>query len=282
MEIRYCCTHWGSEHLAPQEFLARLQRDGYSGLEINLSPGSIDEPGFFDTIQQLRDKNNFTFIGQVVLDGFNETPKQHTDRMKERLEYVAGFKPDFINAHTGRDFFSFVDNCRTIDEVENLAAKLGVRVLHETHRGRFSFHLPTLLQYLETFPELRLTGDFSHFCTVSESLLEGQREMLSAIIPNIGHVHARVGSAQSAQVSNPFAPEWNEHLAVFLDWWKSIVDYHSRYGSRSFTITPEAGPSPYMPERPFTREPLSNQWHVNLLMKNYLKQHLEVWANTAI
>lgn len=250
-----------------------MVRDGYSGLEINLSPNRIEDEVFFDHLQQLR-QNNFSFIGQLVLDGFDETPKQHTNRMKERLEFLSGFKPDFINAHTGRDFFCFVDNCRIIDEVENLAAKLGLRVLHETHRGRFSFHLPTLLPYLETFPDLQLTGDFSHWCNVSESLLQGQREMLEEIIPNIGHVHARIGSEQSAQANNPFAPEWNSHLAVFTDWWKAIVDHHRHKGSRVFTITPEAGPAPYMPSVPFSQEPLANQWGINLQMKNYLQQTL--------
>ena len=275
MEIRYCCTHWGSERRAPQEFLAQLVEDGYSGLEINLSPNSINDNTFFDQIEKLRSQNAFAFITQLVPDGFDDTPKQLTNRMEERLDHLVNFKPDFINCHTGRDFFTFDDNCRIIDAVENRAAKLGVRVMHETHRGRFSFHLPTLILYLEQFPNLQLTGDFSHFCNVSESLLDGQREMLEKIIPNIGHLHARVGSAQSAQVSNPFAPEWQQHLAVFLDWWKAIITYKKQNGSRLFTITPEAGPFPYMAERPFTREPVANQWEINVKMKNYLQQHLK-------
>jgi hypothetical protein len=273
MQINYCCTHWGSEHLPPLEFLENLVRDGYSGLEINLSPGFPDDVAFFEKLQTLR-QNNFSFIGQLVLDGFEETPEQHTNRMKERLEFLATFRPDFINAHTGRDFFSFVDNCRIIDEVENLAARLGVRVLHETHRGRFSFHLPTLLPYLETFPELQLTGDLSHWCNVSESLLQGQRGMLDEIISHIGHLHARIGSEQSAQAANPFAPKWTEHLAVFSEWWKSIVDYHQQKGSRLLTITPEAGPVPYMPAFPLTCEPLASQWDINLQMKTHLQKIL--------
>src|SRR5690606_31583291 len=184
------------------------------------------------------------------------------------------FKPDFINSHTGRDFFCFVDNCRIIDEVENLAAKLGVRILHETHRGRFSFHLPTLLPYLETFPDLQLTADFSHWCNVSESLLQGQLEMLKGIIPNIGHLHARIGSEQSAQANNPFAPEWNRHLAVFCNWWKMIIDHQKRKGSRVVTITPEAGAKPDMPSLPFSAEPVASQWEINRLMKNHLNQIL--------
>ena len=98
--------------------------------------------------------------------------------------------------------------------------------------------------------------------------------MIAKMIPYIGHVHARVGSAQSAQVANPFAPEWQEHLTVFLGWWQAVVAHQKIKGNDTFTITPEAGPFPYMTEQPVCREPLADQWEINLKMKNYLQQHL--------
>jgi len=274
MQINYCCTHWGSEHLPPLEFLEKVQREGYSGIEINLSPENLPDANFFARLQQLRTHNNFTFIAQLVLDPTDETPEQHTNRMKERLEFLMDFKPDFINAHTGRDFFCFVENCRIIDEAENLSAKWSIPICHETHRGRFSFHLATLLPYLEKFPSLQLTGDFSHWCTVSESMLQDQADKLERVIPHVSHIHARIGSEQSAQVNHPFAPEWNTHLAVFLNWWKAIVAHRIEKGSRVLTITPEAGPTPYMPLEPFSLKPLSDQWEVNVSMKDYLGMEL--------
>ncbi|HLA54971.1 MAG TPA: hypothetical protein VK623_02635, partial [Flavobacterium sp.] len=182
MQINYCCTHWGSERQPPSEFLEHLVSAGYSGLEINLSPGNIKDTTFFEKLQQLRSAGNFTFIAQQVLDGADETPSTYIKRMEERLEYLMDFKPDFINSHTGKDFFSFDDNCRIIDAAENISAKYGIPVLHETHRGRFTFHLATLLPYLKKFPLLELTGDFSHWCNVSESLLQDQAEMFEAIL----------------------------------------------------------------------------------------------------
>ncbi|RZJ30321.1 MAG: sugar phosphate isomerase/epimerase [Flavobacterium sp.] len=274
MEIKYCCTHWGSETLQPLEFLEKVQREGYSGIEINLRPDNLPGQPFFDRLQQLRNENDFTFIGQMVLEPTNETTEQHTNRMKERLDFLMDFRPDFVNTHTGRDFFSFADNCRIIDAAENLAAKRSIPVYHETHRGRFSFHLATLIPYLDEFPSMRLTGDFSHWCAVSESLLQDQANLLARVIPHISHIHARVGSDQSAQVNNPFAPEWNTHLAAFLSWWKDILAFQKQKGSRVLTITPEAGPRPYMPEMPFSREPLAEQWEINSAMKNYLKKEL--------
>ncbi len=272
MKINYCATHWGSEHLPPDVFLENLLHAGYSGLEINLSPGSLDDADFFERIDRLRRENNFSFIAQQVLDNRKESPDEYIERMTERLEYLMEFKPDFINSHTGKDYYDFNDNCRIIDAAENLAAKHGIPILHETHRGRFTFHLATLLPYLKKFPLLELTGDFSHWCNVCESLLEDQQDFLAEVIPHVAHIHARIGSEQSPQVNNPFAPEWNEHLAVFLKWWKAIAAYREEKNSRVLTITPEFGPAPYMPALPFTREPLANQWQINADMKNYLQK----------
>ena len=279
MEINYCCTHWGSETKTPLDFLVELVKDGYSGLEINLSPGNFDDIQFFDKLEALRRINNFSFIAQQVLNPANETPKAYTKRMKERLVYLMEFQPDFVNSHTGKDFYSFDDNCRIIEEAENIAAKFGIPILHETHRGRFSFHLETILPYLKKFPQLQLTADFSHWCCVSESMLQDQTEKFQKVIPHIGHLHARIGSEQSAQVGHPFAPEWESHMAIFTNWWKEIIASKQSKNERLFTITPECGPAPYMPEIPFSRQPLSNQWEVNLMMKGHLEHHLNEMLN---
>ena len=71
---------------------------------------------------------------------------------------------------------------------------------------------------------MKLIADFSHFCVVSESNLEDQKELLERVLPNIKHIHARVGFEQSPQVNNPFAPEWENHLNRYMNWWKKIIE----------------------------------------------------------
>ena len=124
------------------------------------------------------------------------------------------------------------------------------------------------------FPKIILIADFSHFCMVSESDLHDQYDLLSKIYPNIKHIHARIGFEQSPQVNNPFAPEWKTYLEQYLSWWKEIIAIQKNKKSAICTITPEFGPFPYMPQEPFTKKPLSNQWEINLQMKNYLQQNL--------
>jgi hypothetical protein len=85
-----------------------------------------------------------------------------------------------------------------------------------------------------------------------------------------------VGFEQSPQVNHPFAPEWESYLERYLNWWQQIIAKQQSRQLEYLTITPEFGPFPYMPQEPFTLKPLSNQWEVNLQIKDYLQQNLSV------
>jgi hypothetical protein len=209
-----------------------------------------------------------------VLPNKKETVNEYIARITQRLEFLIQLKPNYINSHTGKDFYDFSDNCKIIEICNQLTRVSGIPIWHEIHRGRFSFHLKTLVSYLDIFPKINLIADFSHFCVVSESDLHDQSDLLSKIYPNIKHIHARIGFEQSPQVNNPFAPEWKTYLEQYLFWWKEIIAIQKNKKSAIFTITPEFGPFPYMPQEPFTKKPLSNQWEINLQMKNYLQQYL--------
>lgn len=276
MKIKYIGTFWGCENQSAKEFLSNVISNGYDGVEINFPYNSEFIEEFTAEINTIRANINadFIFIAQQVLSNKNESVSEYMDRMTERLEFLAKIKPDFINSHTGKDYYDFSDNCKIIEITENISKKYDIPIIHEIHRGRFSFHLKTLHRYLELFPKLSLVADFSHFCVVSESNLEDQKELLTKIYPKIKHIHARIGFEQSPQVNDPFAPEWKTYLDRYLNWWQEIIEYHKNRNYNQITITPEFGPFPYMPEEPFTKKPHSNQWNTNLKMKKYLQQNL--------
>jgi sugar phosphate isomerase/epimerase len=274
MKISYVCPHWGQESLSAAAFIAKAVAHQFDGIEINLPENNFIEP-FMLALDGLRhERPDFVFIPQHILSPQNESLDAYKARVKHKLAELAGYQPSFINSHTGKDHFSFDDNCRIIEVYANFSAKTGIKVYHETHRGRFSFHASTLLAYLEKFPELELVGDFSHFCVVSESLLNDQQHILAQIIPRVAHIHARVGFEQGPQASEPFAPEWEIHLHTFVHWWKQMIDHQKHRGAAGITITPECGPAPYMPLLPFTQQPIASQWHINYAMKRYLQQQL--------
>ena len=93
---------------------------------------------------------------------------------------------------------------------------------------------------------------------------------MRAAVARADHIHARVGFPQGPQVNDPRAPEWKEALDHHLAWWDAVVAEHRGRKSDSLTITPEFGPRRTC--RPYrSREPLSDQWGVNLYMKDLLR-----------
>lgn len=274
MQIIYTCTYWGQEGLSAPAFISKVREEGYGGVEIDLPSSEEFSSALRTELESLRkDHHNFVFIAQQVLPPARETVDEYLKRMRARIVTLAALQPDFINSHTGKDYFSFDDNCRIIEEVMNLEAKRGIPIVHETHRGRFTFHSAGILPYLEKFPEMKLTADFSHWCAVSESLLQDQQEILAAVIPRVAHIHARVGYEHGPQVADPFAPEWGLHLETHIAWWKKILAAYAQ-NNKSLTVTPEAGPAPYMPALPYSRQPLADQWKINAAMKDLLKKEL--------
>ncbi len=277
MQINYCCTFWGSEKDTPDVFVDKVLSTGYEGVEIFLPPATDNfTKTFLKEIEAIQSKNpSFVFIPQQLTSSNNNAVDEYISRMEKSLRELAAYQPTFINSHSGKDYFSFDENCKVIDAALNIAAKTGISILHETHRGRFSFHAASLIPYLQKFPEMELVGDFSHFCTVSESMLQDQQEMLQQIMLHVSHIHARVGSEQSPQVNDPFAPEWKNHFTLFEGWWQQIIEQKKAKGVNKFTITPEFGPAPYMPALPFTKQPIGNQWEINCKMMQFLKNKFD-------
>lgn len=273
MNICFTCPYWGQEGTSAPLFLARVLEEDYDGVEINLPESGEFVKEFLYTLDNIRSvKRNFIFIAQQVLPAAKESADEYLNRMKTRLEFLITLKPNFINSHTGKDHFTVDENCRIIEAAENTAYRAGIPILHETHRGRFTFHAASMLPYLDKFPELKLTGDFSHWCTVSESMLQDQKSIMERIIPHVQHIHARIGHEHSPQVNDPFAPEWKNHLDTFICWWKKIIAAQSVNGRQSFSITPEFGPVPYMPTLPHSQKPLVDQWQTNVQIKRMLRQ----------
>ena len=271
MEIKYICTIWGQDHLPIADFVAKAMESGFDGIELNVPL----EEQYISSLQNATHKHGTVFIGQQWLPPAKETVDQYRNRLSVLLKHLVALNPIFINSHTGKDYFTFDDNCSIIEDCMAVTEQTGMKIIHETHRGRFAYHAHTLLSYIQKYNDLEFTADFSHLCTVSESMLMDQEDILETIIPRCSYIHARIGFDQAAQVNHPFAPEWEPTLQCFVTWWKKIVDNARQRGEGTFYICPEFGPAPYMPALPFTQQPVSSQWDINLQMMQYLKQHLD-------
>lgn len=270
MDILYFCPLWGSEHMDLSSFFKRVINTGYDGVEIAIP---FDKK-FELELRTLIDQTGLKLIGHQHLPPQKETVNEYIARLEDFLNYLISFNPVFINSHTGRDFFNFEENCRIIERIDEISRESGIKIIHETHRGRFNFSTYTTQLYFQKYPELKIAADFSHWCCVSESLLEDQEEFLEEAFQRTEHIHARVGYSQSAQINHPGAPENKKILERHLSWWQSIIALRKSENRDFFPITTEFGPEPYMPTMPFSKTPLADQWELNLFMKEYLKKNL--------
>ncbi len=267
MKIRFICPLWGSAQLPIEQFCEQVAAAGYDGVEAPVPTGNRPQSRkVVSAIQSAR----LVWVAQHWETADSDV-EQHIVKFKERLSWQAEFEPAFINSQTGRDWFSFDQNRRVIDAARAVEEESGVKIIYETHRGKFSFCAQATRAFLEAYPDMRLTADFSHWCNVSESLLEDQQDAVSLAIARTDHIHARIGWQEGPQINDPRAPEWKDIVEVHLGWWDRIVEAH-RLSGQDLTITPEFGPYPYMPTLPFTRQPVASQWDINEYMMNLLKK----------
>lgn len=266
MTIQFFCPRWGSESLSWDAFCQKVKAAGYNGVEAGVSFDEREKDEMSDALQ----KYGLILIGQYW-QSFEKDLAAHKASYEKHLYHIAQLKPLKIDAQTGKDYFSFSQNKELFDTAFAFTADTGIPVAHETHRNKALFAAHITKHFLEQIPSLRITTDFSHWCNVSESFLEDQAEAIDIASRHAIHIHARVGHSQGAQVTDPRLPEWQEALQHHLRWWRHLIHHQKDAGATSFTITPEFGPSPYMPLSPYTQQPLADQWGINVWMMETLK-----------
>jgi sugar phosphate isomerase/epimerase len=265
--LKILATNWGFGGTI-DEYCSRVKRDGYDGIEIwwNFDDSVTDQVfsalkkyglqvGFLCAGHEPRFQDNFASFTKMV----------HAAATNSRQ------RPLYINCHSGKDFFAFEDNQRFMDYTMQLAKETGIKICHETHRSRILYSAPVARQYFEKIEGLRITLDISHWCNVSESLLQDQQETVDLALERTDHVHARIGHQEGPQVNDPRAPEWEEAVKVHFAWWDRVVELKRAKGE-VLTVLTEFGPPHYMPALPYTVQPVSDQWAINVHMMNLLRK----------
>jgi sugar phosphate isomerase/epimerase len=265
-DLRIIATNWGFPGNV-HEYCEKVKKEGYDGIEIwwPLEKKAQDE--LFDAL-----KTNGLDVG-FLCAGSDKNYQTHFKQFTEMVDAAAHNtiqRPLYINCHSGRDYFSFEENKTLIDHTLHLTRETGIIICHETHRSRMLFAAPVARRYIEQVPDLRVTFDVSHWCNVSESLLQDQPETLELTLPRVDHIHARIGHPEGPQVNDPRAPEWEHAVKSHFEWWDTIVRLKKEKGRR-LTILTEFGPPDYMPTLPYTREPLADQWAINVHMMKLLR-----------
>jgi sugar phosphate isomerase/epimerase len=255
-------TNWGYTGTWEQ-FCSQIKTDGYDGAEIWF-PNDQERPEVLAAFK----KHNLQY-GFLIGSGDSQY-QNNFQQFKKSLEGAVTFNPVYINCHSGKDFFSFDENKTFIELTTKASKESGIPIYHETHRSRILYSAPTARQYMEKLPDLRITFDVSHWCNVHESLLADQKETIAMALERVGHIHARIGHPEGPQVNDPRAPEWKNAVDAHFAWWDQVVKKKKQEGKRMTFLT-EFGPVDYLPALPYTRQPLANQWEINLHMLKTLR-----------
>jgi sugar phosphate isomerase/epimerase len=268
MQVLVFAPHWGSNDLAPQDFIDKVVAAGFDGIEMSLP---LDAAQREDWTARIRGAG-LQLIAQQWETVFHPAFGEHREALARYIGNACAARPLFVNSHTGKDFYTREQNLELIALADEIGARHGVPVRHEIHRSRFSGHPALLLPYLAERPALELTADLSHWCCACESLLEDQPETLDATLTHVRHVHARVGHPQGPQVGDYRAPESLGALNAHLRWWDRVVALRRAAGAASLTFTPEFGPVPYTPTLPYSGAEVSNAWELNVAMLALLRE----------
>jgi hypothetical protein len=103
--------------------------------------------------------------------------------------------------------------------------------------------VPSTCELLARLPSLRLCADLSHWCCVHETFLADQAANVSAALARADYLHLRIGHTQAPQITDLRNAEWQEAIAVHMEWWREKID--SLPTGTTLCVAPEFGPFPY-------------------------------------
>jgi sugar phosphate isomerase/epimerase len=265
-DLKILATSWGYNGTM-DSFCAKVKQEGYDGIEVWWPGSTAQQEEVFTAVKKYGLQVGFLCAGN------QSNAKENLESFKTAMTAAVSNtmqKPLYMNCHSGRDYFTYEENKAFIDFTTRLSKQSGVPIYHETHRGRMLYSAPVGKEFITKNPELRLTADLSHWCNVSESLLQDQAETVNLALSRTDHIHARIGHAEGPQVNDPRAPEWADAVKAHLAWWDKVVEMKRKSG-KGITFLTEFGPVDYMPALPYTRQPVADQWAINVHMLKLLR-----------
>jgi sugar phosphate isomerase/epimerase len=266
-QLKIMATNWGWGG-SLDTFCAAAKKEGYDGIEMWWPNETKDQKELFAALE----KHDLE-IGYLCGSGHKD-PVINLENFKKAINASSTQspkKPLYINCHSGKDFFTYEQSKLFIDHTTEVSAKTGIKICHETHRGRILFAAHITRNFIEKNPALRLTLDISHWCNVHESLMEDQTETVALALERVEHLHARIGHQEGPQVNDPRAPEWESAVKAHIAWWDKVLERKMKAGE-TMTILTEFGPPNYLPTLPYTQQPVADQWAINVYMMQMLRK----------
>jgi len=263
LQLRTVRHLWGVEE-AWETVFPKIKSNGYYAIE---TPPHIFSETDRTRLKALLEKNDLKFIAQIHTDSYepgkrSKDVKVHLDSLRQQMEIARDFGAIFTNSHSGYDGWSPKEKEQFFGEALQIEKHFGITIAHETHRRRIFYNPWDTRDYLEKFPELKVTADLSHFFCVLSNDLYGEMDVVQKIAKHTVYTHARVGYDNGPQVNDPRDPaneRWVEcHEKCWEEIWKSQSDRKVDYTY----MAPEFGPPGYMHVQPWTQMPVTSLWDI--------------------
>lgn len=171
------------------------------------------------------------------------------DELAPVLEHVAEFGADHVNLQADVRPHTVAECLPLIEGWQGLARDAGVPLYFETHRDRMTTDLHFTLRLLDRCPDMRLTGDLSHYLVGREfawPVSEENHALMRRVMDRCWAFHGRVASREQIQVPIGF-PHLRHWLELFMGWWEhGFRQWRRRTGPDAvLTFLCELGPPEY-------------------------------------
>ena len=199
---------------------------------------------------------------------------QTVDDLKPIIEHVKELGADHINLQPDVKPYRLEECIPYIEGWRRLAADAGIKLQIETHRDRMTTDLFFTLNLLDCFPDLRLTGDLSHYVVGREfawPMSEESHALMRRIIDNCWGFHGRVASREQVQVQISFAHQ-KDWVDLFMGWWEyGFRQWKKKAGAdETLTFLCELGPKEYAMTGADGYE-LSDRWMEAKMLKDMVR-----------
>lgn len=266
---------WAMERRRPDglewsldEKLAMIRDAGFDGAGVRFA-----DRAYAKTVTDFLRAHDMTWQAQAY--------PQTVDDLKPIIEHVLEFGADHLNVqpdvrpHTVRECIPLLEGWL------RLASDAGIRMQVETHRNRMTTDLFFTLRLLDALPDLRLTGDLSHYVVGREfwyPVSDEDHRLMHRIIDNCWGFHGRVASREQVQIQIGF-PHHQHWVDVFMGWWeRGFRTWRRKAGpDETLTFLCELGPPEYAITGPDGYE-LSDRWQEAGMLKDMAR---DLWRRVA-
>jgi hypothetical protein len=203
------------------------------------------------------------------------------DDLKPIIEHVQELGADHINLQPDVRPYRLEDCIPYIEGWRRLADDAGIALQIETHRDRMTTDLYFTLHLLDCFPDLRLTGDLSHYVVGREFAWPISKEnhaLMRRILDNCWGFHGRVASREQVQVQISF-PHHKDWVDLFMGWWEYGFRQWRKKAAPEATLTflCELGPKEYAMTGADGYE-LSDRWQEANMLKDMVR---DLWRRVS-